>query len=106
MTTAPDAPATSSDDASGDDDVHEQKAVRLAKRERLIEQRADAAGGAFPVAVPVTHAIPALRREYGELEAGAETGVVVGIAGRVVFSRNTGKLCFATLQAGDGTRIQ
>ena len=88
------------------DDVHEQKAVRLAKRERLIEKRADAAGGAYPVAVPVTHTIPALRAEYGELEAGAETGVVVGVAGRVVFSRNTGKLCFASLQAGDGSRIQ
>ncbi len=47
-----------------------------------------------------------MRAEYGELEAGAETGVIVGVAGRVVFSRNTGKLCFATLQAGDGSRIQ
>lgn len=110
MTTAPDAPASAPDpeDIRRAElaEVHEQKAVRLAKRERLIEQRADAAGGAFPVAVPVTHAIPALRAEYGELEAGAETGVVVGIAGRIVFSRNTGKLCFATLQAGDGSRIQ
>ncbi|MGY1551382.1 lysine--tRNA ligase [Microbacterium sp. A588] len=105
MTPAPDAPASTPDDASAED-IHEQKAVRLAKRERLIEQRADAAGGAFPVAVPVTHTIPALRAEYGDLEAGAETGVVVGVAGRVVFSRNTGKLCFATLQAGDGSRIQ
>ncbi|WP_404437527.1 lysine--tRNA ligase [Microbacterium aerolatum] len=105
MTTAPDAPVSISDDAEGED-VHEQKAVRLAKRERLIEQRTDAAGGAFPVGVPVTHQIPALRAEYGDLEAGAETGVVVGIAGRVVFSRNTGKLCFATLQSGDGSRIQ
>ncbi|GAA1138469.1 MULTISPECIES: lysine--tRNA ligase [Microbacterium] len=92
--------------ATNDEDIHEQKAVRLAKRERLIAKRADAGGGAFPVGVPVTHSIPALRAEYGELEAGAETGVVVGVAGRVVFSRNTGKLCFATLQAGDGTRIQ
>ncbi|MGM7679346.1 lysine--tRNA ligase [Microbacterium sp. A94] len=105
MTPAPDAPASTPDDASAED-IHEQKAVRLAKRERLIEQRADAAGGAFPVAVPVTHTIPALRAEYGDLDAGAETGVVVGVAGRVVFSRNTGKLCFATLQAGDGSRIQ
>ncbi|MCK3768682.1 lysine--tRNA ligase [Microbacterium aerolatum] len=105
MTTAPDAPVSISDDAEGED-VHEQKAVRLAKRERLIEQRTDAAGGAFPVGVPVTHQIPALRAEYDDLEAGAETGVVVGIAGRVVFSRNTGKLCFATLQSGDGSRIQ
>lgn len=103
MTPAPDAPTPAPD---SEEDVHEQKAVRLAKRERLIEQRAGAGGGAFPVGVPVTHTIPALRAEYGELEAGAETGAVVGVAGRVVFSRNTGKLCFATLQAGDGSRIQ
>lgn len=95
---------TASDDAAGD--VIEQKAVRLAKRERLIEKRSDAAGGAFPVSVPVTHAISALRAEYGELEPDTQTGVIAGTAGRVVFSRNTGKLCFASLQAGDGSRIQ
>lgn len=106
MTDASAAPESASTDPSLEEDVHEQKAVRLAKRERLIEKRADAGGGAFPVAVPVTHTIPALRAEYGELEAGAETGVIVGVAGRVVFSRNTGKLCFATLQAGGGSRIQ
>jgi lysyl-tRNA synthetase, class II len=88
------------------EDVSEQKAVRLAKRERLIAERADAAGGAYPVSVPVTATIPELRARYGELEAGAETGVVAGVAGRIVFSRNTGKLCFATLQSGDGSRIQ
>ena len=113
MTHAPAAPEQTPIDpaAVGDDEIHEQKAVRLAKRERLIAKRTDAGGGAFPVGVPVTHTIPALRATYGEggeqaLEAGAETGVVVGVAGRVVFSRNTGKLCFATLQAGDGSRIQ
>jgi lysyl-tRNA synthetase class 2 len=107
MTDAPAAPAapTVPDDAS-EEEVFEQKAVRLAKRERLIAKRADAAGGAFPVAVPVTHSIPALRAEYGELEPDTQTGVIAGVAGRIVFSRNTGKLCFATLQAGDGSRIQ
>ncbi|GAA4194985.1 lysine--tRNA ligase [Microbacterium oryzae] len=89
-----------------EEDVFEQKAVRLAKRERLIAERGSAAGGAYPVTVPVTTTIPALRAEYGELEAGAETGVTAGVAGRVVFSRNTGKLCFASLQSGDGSRIQ
>ncbi|MDI6944956.1 lysine--tRNA ligase [Microbacterium barkeri] len=89
-----------------EEDVFEQKAVRLAKRERLIAERASAAGGAYPVTVPVTTTIPALRAEYGDLEPGAETGVTAGVAGRVVFSRNTGKLCFASLQSGDGSRIQ
>lgn len=87
-------------------EVFEQKAVRLAKRERLIAERMDASGGAYPVSLPITDTIPALRERFGDLEAGAETGVTAAVAGRVVFSRNTGKLCFATLQAGDGSRIQ
>ena len=92
--------------AAPEDDIHEQKAVRLGKRERLIAERVDASGGAYPVAVPVTDTIPALRERYADLEAGAETGVTASVAGRVVFSRNTGKLCFASLQSGDGSRIQ
>ncbi|GAA2540594.1 lysine--tRNA ligase [Microbacterium mitrae] len=89
-----------------EDDIFEQKAVRLAKRAKLIEQRDNLAGGAYPVTVPVTTTIGALRQQYGELEADTATGVIAGVAGRVVFNRNTGKLCFATLQAGDGSRIQ
>jgi len=101
MTDAPDAaPETP------DDDVIEQKAVRLAKRERLLAERTDAAGGPYPVTVPVTDTIPALRERFADLEAGDETGVTAAVAGRVVFSRNTGKLCFASLQSGDGSRIQ
>ena len=101
-----DTPATTPATDIDEDDVIEQKAVRLAKRERLIAERADAAGGAYPVAVPVTDTISALRERYADLEAGAETGVTASVAGRIVFSRNTGKLCFASLQSGDGSRIQ
>ncbi|WP_221585077.1 lysine--tRNA ligase [Microbacterium sp. G2-8] len=93
-------------DAQPEEDIFEQKAVRLAKRERLLDERTSPADGPYPVVLPVTTTIPALRAEYGELEAGAETGVTAGVAGRIVFSRNTGKLCFASLQAGDGSRIQ
>ncbi|MCJ1706230.1 lysine--tRNA ligase [Microbacterium sp. VKM Ac-2923] len=100
-----DAPANDAAEPT-EDEVFEQKAVRLAKRERLLAERADAAGGPYPVTVPITATIPELRARFGELEAGAETGEVVGVAGRVVFSRNTGKLCFASLQSGDGSRIQ
>jgi len=92
--------------AEPEEDIFEQKAVRLAKRERLIAERDSAAGGAYPVTVPVTTTIRDLRAQYGDLEAGAETGETASVAGRVVFSRNTGKLCFASLQAGDGSRIQ
>jgi len=83
-------------------EVAEQKLVRLAKRERLI----DSGAGAYPVSVPVTTTIPALREKYGDLVADDTTGDIVGVAGRVVFARNTGKLCFASLQSGDGSRIQ
>ncbi|WP_374946488.1 OB-fold nucleic acid binding domain-containing protein, partial [Agreia sp.] len=83
-------------------EVAEQKLVRLAKRERLIASGAEA----YPVSVPITTTIPALRETYGALVADDTTGDIVGVAGRVVFARNTGKLCFASLQAGDGSRIQ
>ncbi|MFC4222563.1 lysine--tRNA ligase [Lysinibacter cavernae] len=88
------------------DEIFEQKAVRMAKRERLIAEAADAGGGAYPVSVPVTHTIPQVRAAYSHLETGEESGDVVAVAGRIVFARNTGKLCFASLQAGDGSRIQ
>ncbi|HEY4224264.1 MAG TPA: lysine--tRNA ligase [Pseudolysinimonas sp.] len=94
-TTAPDAEPSV-------EDIAEQKAVRLAKRDRLIAS----GSGAYPVSLPITTTIPAVRAEYGELVADDTTGDVVGLAGRVVFFRNTGKLCFATLQSGDGERIQ
>ncbi|QNE36795.1 lysine--tRNA ligase [Leifsonia shinshuensis] len=102
------APATDLN-ADGDltaDEISEQKAVRLAKRERLIAESGDAGGGAYPVQVPVTTTIPAVRAAWGQLEADQTSGETVGLAGRVVHQRNTGKLCFAVLQAGDGSRIQ
>ncbi|MES2169398.1 MAG: lysine--tRNA ligase [Actinomycetota bacterium] len=72
------------------------------QRERLIESGA----GAYPVSVPITTTIPAVRAKYPNLETDAVTGHTVGLAGRVVHARNTGKLCFASLQSGDGSRIQ
>ena len=85
-----------------DAEVSEQKAVRLAKRDRLNELGLEA----YPVALPITDTIPAVRARFGDLEADATTGVTVGLAGRIVHLRNTGKLCFASLQSGDGSRIQ
>ncbi|WP_239078624.1 lysine--tRNA ligase [Cellulomonas marina] len=60
----------------------------------------------YPVGVPRTHTIAQVRAAHADLEAGQETDEVVGVAGRVVFLRNTGKLCFATLQDGEGGRLQ
>jgi lysyl-tRNA synthetase class 2 len=87
-------------------EVSEQKAVRLAKRDRLNARAATPGGGAYPVTVPVTDTIPSVRARFGDLQPDATTGVTVGLAGRVVHLRNTGKLCFASLQSGDGSRIQ
>ncbi|MBN9612419.1 MAG: lysine--tRNA ligase, partial [Actinobacteria bacterium] len=100
-------PAGAQPDTLSEEDVFEQKRVRLEKRERLNEG-ADLGGGAYPVAVPVTATIPEVRAAWGHLEEepDSQSGATVGIAGRVVFQRNTGKLCFVSLQAGDGTRIQ
>ena len=84
------------------DDLPEQMRLRRAKRERLL-----AAGReAYPVGVPVTTTIAAVRSAHEGLEPGVETDDVVGVAGRVVFLRVTGKLCFATIQDGEGTRLQ
>jgi lysyl-tRNA synthetase class 2 len=84
-----------------EEDLPEQIAVRLAKRERLNEM-----GDAYPVSLPVTHTIDGVREAYPNLEIDTATGDKVALAGRIVFQRNTGKLCFATLQAGSGQRIQ
>jgi lysyl-tRNA synthetase class 2 len=83
------------------DEIVEQKAVRMAKREALLES-----GEAYPVSLPITDTIAAVRAAHEGLEVDVATGVTAALAGRVVHSRNTGKLCFAALQSGDGQRIQ
>ncbi len=83
-------------------DLPEQFRIRRAKRARLIETGHDP----YPVAVERTHSLAQIRAAYPDLAAGSSTGEMVGVAGRVVFVRNAGKLCFATLQDGDGTHLQ
>ncbi|PRQ11554.1 lysine--tRNA ligase [Corynebacterium sp. 13CS0277] len=102
-------------------DVPEQLRIRREKRARLLEQGEQA----YPVVVDRTISLSDLRAQYsvnkpaadGEeapvapagarvLEVGEETTDEVAIAGRVIFVRNTGKLCFATLQEGNGTQVQ
>lgn len=88
--------------AEGPDDVPEQFRIRQAKRQRLLDDGKEA----YPVAVPRTHSLAEVRAKYPDLTADTTTGEVVGVTGRVVFARNSGKLCFATLQEGDGTQLQ
>ncbi len=88
------------------EEISEQKAVRLQKRARLIDEASDLGGGAYPVRLPITTTIPEVRDRFVGLGVDEASGETVGVAGRVVHLRNTGKLCFAALQSGDGSRIQ
>ena len=98
-------------------DVPEQLRIRREKRDRLLESGVEA----YPVTVERTISLKDLRHDFrvvaeGEepgteegvtyLAPGEETEVTHAIAGRLIFMRNTGKLCFATLQDGDGTQVQ
>ncbi len=101
MTESPSSPPADAP-AVVPDDTPEQIRIRREKRERLLAEGT----AAYPVSVPRTHTIEQVRAAYPDLEAGQETHDEVGVAGRVVFLRNTGKLCFVTLQDGAGTRLQ
>jgi lysyl-tRNA synthetase class 2 len=84
------------------DEIAEQKQVRLDKRQRMLDAGIDP----YAVGLTVTDSIADVRARFPDLAVDVTTGERVAIAGRIVFSRNTGKLCFATLQAGDGSRVQ
>ncbi len=90
-----------------EESLPEQIRVRHEKRDRLIAEGRQP----FPVSVPRTHSLSAVRERWRHLATGQETDDVVSITGRVVFIRNTGKLCFASLQEGlswdsSGERLQ
>ena len=88
-------------------ELSEQQRVRLEKRQRLLASGVPA----YAISVPRTHTAASVHERWGGLAAGEETSDVVSVSGRVVFIRNTGKLCFATIQDGftladSGTRLQ
>jgi lysyl-tRNA synthetase, class II len=87
-----------------DADLPEQMRVRTEKRERLIQRGLEA----YPITVERTHSLAEVRESYDAAELGpdARTGTVVAVTGRVIFLRNTGRLCFARLREGDGTELQ
>ena len=85
-----------------DADSPEQFRIRRDKRARLLAQGRDP----YPVAVERTHTLAQVRAAHPDLAIDTATDDIVGVAGRVIFVRNTGKLCFATLQDGDGTNLQ
>ena len=95
MTDSPVPPGEASDSA-------EQFEVRLQKRARMLEQGV----APYPVSVGVTTTISDVRAKYPELEPEQATGERVGVAGRIVHMRVTGKLAFVSLQGGSGERLQ
>src|ERR671921_1772194 len=80
-----------------DEELPEQLRVRRAKLDRLRDGGVDP----YPVAVERTTTLADVRAENPDLPPDTMTGQKVGVTGRVIFSRNTGKLCFATLREGD-----
>lgn len=101
MTDARETPVTPD---SGQDDLPEQMRVRREKRDRLLAEGVQP----YPISVPRTHLITDIRARYDvqELEPDTKTGEQVAVTGRVIFLRNTGKLCFVRLREGDGVEIQ
>ena len=85
------------------DDLPEQVRVRRDKRARMLESGVDP----YPVSVERTHTLAQIRQAYdGRLEPDTRTGEHVAVTGRVMFLRNTGRLCFVRLREGDGTELQ
>ncbi|MFD6261275.1 lysine--tRNA ligase [Micromonospora chalcea] len=84
------------------DDLPEQMKVRREKRDRMLAEGTEP----YPVGFPRTTTLALLRERYADLPTDTATGDRASVTGRVIFIRNTGKLCFATLRDGDGTELQ
>jgi lysyl-tRNA synthetase class 2 len=81
-----------------DGDQPEQLRIRRAKYDRLM---ADPQRAPFPVGVARSASLAEVRAAHPDLPPDVATGEQVGVTGRVIFVRNTGKLCFARLREGD-----
>jgi lysyl-tRNA synthetase, class II len=94
------------DDIADDigEDVPEQMRVRREKRLRLLERGINP----YPPTVERTHTLSQIRAEYDgiDLPPDSHTGDHVAVTGRVIFLRNTGKLCFVRLREGNRTELQ
>ncbi|WP_249999732.1 lysine--tRNA ligase [Actinoplanes sp. M2I2] len=84
------------------EDLPEQMRVRRSKRDRMLAEGVSP----YPVTVPRTATLKQVREQYADLPIDSASGDQVSITGRVIFVRNGGKLCFATLRDGDGTELQ
>ena len=85
-----------------EDDLPEQLRIRREKRAAIIARGTEA----YPVSVPRTTTLKELREKYKNLPIDTATGVIESVVGRVIFKRDTGKLCFANLREGEGAELQ
>jgi len=85
-----------------EDDLPEQLRIRREKRSAILARGDEA----YPVEVARTASLKEVREKYADLAIDVATGVIESLSGRVIFKRDTGKLCFATLREGDGTELQ
>jgi lysyl-tRNA synthetase class 2 len=90
------------DNSTPDEDLPEQLRIRHEKRAAIMARGQEP----YPVSVPRTSSLKAIRETHAALETDTATGIIESVAGRVIFKRDTGKLCFATLREGDGTELQ
>jgi lysyl-tRNA synthetase class 2 len=89
-------------DVTVEDDLPEQLRIRREKRAAILSRGQEP----YPVAVPRTASLKEIRARHADLEIDVATGIQESLSGRVIFKRDTGKLCFATLREGDGTELQ
>ncbi|MBQ1803756.1 MAG: lysine--tRNA ligase, partial [Bifidobacteriaceae bacterium] len=81
----------------------EQTLVRIAKRDEMLEEGVNP----YPVELPITSSIKEIREKWaGKLEKGAKSGQSAAVAGRAMFIRNAGGLCFVKLQDGEFNSLQ
>ena len=85
-----------------EDDLPEQLQIRREKRAGILKRGAQA----YPVSVPRTTSLLGIRQKHKDLPIDVSTGIIESVTGRVIFKRDTGKLCFANLREGDGTELQ
>jgi len=85
-----------------EDDLPEQLRIRREKRAAILSR----GGQPYPVSVPRTTSLLEIRTKHKELPIDVATGIIESVTGRVIFKRDTGKLCFANLREGDGTELQ
>jgi lysyl-tRNA synthetase class 2 len=85
-----------------EDDFPEQLRIRREKRSAILARGAEA----YPVAVPRTASLKEIRARFADLQIDVATGIQESLVGRVIFKRDTGKLCFANIREGDGTELQ